>query len=101
MATYQELYDLRQNSALRNKIAVACVKKAQTLIDSATPTANELAWCSSVFENPNAMASKLMSYVLSANSTFTVAQISAAADTAIQTNVDAAASKLIAGGIVN
>lgn len=101
MATYQELFDLRANSALRNKVAVACVKKAQTLLDQATPTANETSWASSTLTDPIKQADKIYSYVLSANSSATVAQITAATDATIQTNVDAAAAKLIAGGITS
>jgi hypothetical protein len=100
VATYQELFDLRSNSGLRNKVAVACVKKAQALLD-ATPTADQVAWASSTLANPIAQADKIFAYVLAANSSFTVAQIQGAADTAIQTNVDAAADALIAGGITS
>lgn len=101
MATYQELFDLRSNSGLRNKVAVACVKKAQALLELTPPTADQVAWASSTLANPIAQADKIFAYVLAANSSFTVAQIQGAADTAIQTNVDAAADALIAGGITS
>jgi hypothetical protein len=101
MSTYTELFDLKNNSALRNKIAVACVKKAQTLLDAATPTANEVAWSSNTLNNPIQQADKIMSYVLVANSTATVSQITGATDSAIQSNVDSAVDALIAGGITN
>jgi len=101
MATYQELFDLRRESALRNKVSVACVKKAQSLMDGATPTANEIAWSSNALENPIQVADKIMHYVLSANSGATTAQILNATDAAIQANVNAAADALIAGGIIN
>jgi hypothetical protein len=101
MATYAELFDLRSNSALRNKIAVACVKKAQTLLDQASPTVAEVAWANTTIGNPIAMADKIMNYVLVANSSVAVSQITGATDSAIQTNVDAAAAKLIGGGITS
>ena len=101
MSTYTELYDLRSNSALRNKVAVAVVKKAQSLLDSATPTADEVAWSSNAISNPNQQAEKILNYVLAANSAASVAAITGASDAAIQTNVDAAVTALIAGGITS
>lgn len=101
MATYHELFDLRTDSALRNRIAVACTKKAQSLIDGPSPSADELAWANTVLNDPIAMANTIMAYVLAANSSATIAQITGASDAAIQANVDAAASKLIAGGITS
>lgn len=101
MATYAELFDLRSNNSLRNKVAVAITKKAQSLLDQASPSANQVAWANSAIYNPIAMADKIFSYVLAANSGLTTTQIGNATDTAIQNNVDAAADKLIGGGIVS
>lgn len=101
MATYQELFDLRSNSDLRNKVAVACVKKAQALLGLPTPTADQVAWASSTLASPIAQADKIFAYVLAANSAATVAQITSATDAAIQTNVDTAADALITGGITS
>lgn len=101
MATYTEIFDLRSNSDLRNKIAVACVKKAQTLLDGVTPTANEVAWAANCLARPVDTANKIMNYVLAANSGLTTTQINGASDTAIQSNVDTAVDALIAGGVVN
>ena len=98
MATYQELFDLRSNSELRNKIAVAVVIKAQTLIDGASPTVAEITWSNNVLHNPIVKADEILNYVLAANNNATVAQIVGASDSAIQTNVDAAVNSLIAGG---
>jgi len=47
MATYTELYDLRTDSALRNRVAVACVVAAETVrleSPSVENHANRLAW---------------------------------------------------------
>ncbi len=98
MATYAELFDLRTNSELRNKIAVAVTIKAQALIDAENPTAGQISWANAAIENPVSKADVLMNYVLAANKAATSAQISGAADSAIQTNVNAAVDKLIAGG---
>jgi len=101
MATYEELFDLRANSELRNKVSVACAKRAQELLDGGAPTADEVAWASAVLINPLAQADKIFIYVLAANSAATVSQILAATDAAIQSNVDAAVAALIAGGITS
>lgn len=100
MATYSELYTLGSNSDLRNKIAVAVSIKAAAFIAESTPTADKLAWASKALNSPVAEAVKLLPYVLAANNTLTVAQITNATDAAIQSGVDAAVNKLVAGGIV-
>ena len=100
MATYQELFDLRSDDALRNRISVAVAVKAQELIDGGSPTQAQLDWASSAIQSPISKAGELLNYVLAANKAASVAQIQAATDTAIQTNVSAAVDKLVAGGVV-
>lgn len=101
MATYAQIYDeFASDSALRNKVAVACCIKAQTLVDLASPTAAQITWASNTLASPAGSAAKLMPYVLASNAGATQAQIAAATDSAIQAAVNAAADKLIAGGIV-
>lgn len=97
MATYAELYDLRSNSALLNRIVVATTIKAQLLIDLATPTADQIAWASTAISNPEDKAGELFNYVLAKNSTLTVSQINAATDSAIQNQINAAVDAIIAG----
>lgn len=99
MATYQELFDLRSNDALRNKVSVAVVVKAQSLLDGATPSAAEVAWANAAISNPVEKANVLLNYVLAANKSANVAAITGASDSAIQTNVDAAVDALIVGGV--
>ena len=99
MATYVELFDLRSDDALRNKIAVACVVKAADLIDGATPTTAEITWANEAIQSPLSKAEAIMNYVLAANKAGTVAQIQGASDSAIQANVDTAVDALIAGGV--
>ena len=99
MATYAELFDLNSDDALRNKIAVAVVVKAQELIDGGSPTTAEITWANDAIGNPQSKASAIMNYVLAANKAATVAQIQGAADSAIQANVDTAVDALIAGGV--
>jgi len=100
MATYAELFGLRSNADLRNKIAVAVTVKAQAILGLATPTVNQVTWASKALTYPIQEAEKLMNYVLAANSGLTVAQITAAADSAIQTHVGAAVDKMIEAGVI-
>lgn len=98
MATYSELWEIRTNSPLRDKVAVAAVIKAQNLLDGATPSAGEVAWAEKAINNPVGVADALLNYVLAKNNAATVSQIVNASDATIQTNVDGAVDALIAGG---
>ena len=100
MATYQELYDLRQDGELIDKIAIAAAVTAQGLIDGATPTADEITWSAACLNDPRSKSSQLINYVLAANKGASVATIQSATDATIQTSVDAAVNALIAGGAV-
>ena len=91
MATYTELYDLHNNSALQNRVRTACLIAAETVMneDGSIPNhTNRLIWAKGVFDNPTGEAKRMYWAVLAANKDATVAQIQAATDTAIQTNVD-------------
>lgn len=99
MATYSELYDLRSNDTLKNKVSVAVAIKAQALLDAAMPTAAQVAWANDAITDPVSKAGQLLNYVLAANSSATVAQITGASDSSIQNNVNSAADALIAGGV--
>ena len=90
MATYTELYDLRSNSALRNKIAIACIVAAEAIRTEAGATANHanrLLWAKAVFAAPDIEAARMMMALLAQNSAATVGQITGATDAAIQTAV--------------
>ena len=87
MATYLELSSLSNDSDLRNKVAVALAIEAQAILISASPTAAQASWASRVLRNPLTEARSAINAVLAANSSATVAQIQAATDTAIQSNV--------------
>jgi hypothetical protein len=100
MATYAELFNLRSDDGLRNRVAVAVIRKAQALLDGAGPTSNEVTWASKALSAPGAEATRLFDYVLAANSAATVTQIQGATDASIQANVDAAVDALIAAGVV-
>ena len=93
MATYEELFELRRNSTLMNKITVACIIAAEDIRTDGSPPANQaarLAWAAKVFDNPEREAARMIDAVLAANSSASVVAITEATDSAIQFNVDAA-----------
>lgn len=96
MATYQELFALQSDDALRDKVYVATVIAAQTKL-AGTPSAEEAAWAVNVLGNPKAEGLKVLRLVLAANESASVAQIQGATDAAIQANVDAVIDGLVLG----
>lgn len=101
MASYPELYGLKNDSALRNRVMVACIIAGEGIMDESGTTpnhANRLLWAASVFANPATEANRMFMAVLAANKDYTVAQIQGATDAAIQTNVDAHVDLFATGG---
>ena len=96
MATYAELYDLRSDSDLQDKIAVACVIAAEAKL-SGTPSAAEATWAKSVLASPGGTANSVINAVLAANKGIAAATILAASDASIQANVDSVVDGLILG----
>lgn len=93
MATYAELYTLRSNSDLRNKVRIAVMVAAETIRteDSGTVNhANRLVWAKTVFQSPDSLADQLFPAVLATNKGQSVVDIEGASDAVIQANVDAA-----------
>ncbi len=91
MATYEELYDLRTDSSLKNKVTMACVISAESVMNELATVpnhANRLLWAKAVFANPAGEADRMYMAILAANSGLTVSQIQGATDSAIQTNVN-------------
>src|SRR5690349_5644345 len=100
MATYTELFDLRANSALKNKIAVACVVAAEAIRVEAGATtnhANRLVWAKAVFAAPDREAERMLMAVLAQNKDATVVQITGATDATIQTAVNNAVDVFATG----
>jgi hypothetical protein len=95
MASYIELRNLFSDSDLGNKIDVAVMIAANELITSASPTVEGQAWAAHVFSNPRVEGQKALMAVLSLNKDATVAQITGAADVALQTNVDLVVPSLV------
>lgn len=91
MATYASLYDLNNNSLLKNKVQVACLVSAETImaeLDTVPNHANRLVWSAKVFANPQYEADRMFWAIIAANNTLTIEQITGATDLAIQNAVD-------------
>ena len=103
MATYEEIFSLRNNSDIKNRVAVACVITAEKIRAGTAPfttdhvnrTAHE-AFAQRVLQNPMSVADSVYWAVLGANSDATVIQITGASDAAIQGNTDAVVEDLLA-----
>jgi len=98
MATYLELFDLRTDATLQNKVAVATTIAAEAKL-TGTPTAAEAAWALRVLQNPASYAGTIINAVLAANKAATTTAILAATDAAIQANVDAIVDGIITAGV--
>jgi hypothetical protein len=100
MASYAELFNLRQDSELLNRVAVACVIAAEKIRTEDVSTANHaarLVWARSAFTSPQTQAIRMWMAVLAANKDATVEAIRAVTDTVLQTKVDAAVDVFLEG----
>ena len=93
MATYKELYGLHNDSALRNRVVVACIVAAEIVmneLDTVPNHANRLIWAGSVFANPQTEGLRMYWALLAANKDQTVEFIrQTATDAQIQAKVEA------------
>ncbi len=87
MATLLELKTLFTNSDLHDKVQAALIKSVQATL-ATTPTTEQQKYAAHVFNNPSSEAAKALMSVLAENSGADEAQITGAADAAIQANVD-------------
>ena len=95
MASYLELQSLFNDNDLTLKIQTATIIAANNLLTAGAPSANDRKFAELVFSSPGAIAKKVLMSVLATNNAVTVAQIQGAADSAIQTNVDAVIPQLV------
>ena len=97
MATYNELFDLKNDAGWNNflaKVVVSCTVKAEVIIGSVTPGANAIEWAKSTLANPQTAANSIVNFVIAANKGATTAQILSAGDAAVQSNVSTAVDVL-------
>lgn len=104
MATYAELFELAsvgnpEPVALRERVSMALIIAAHTYLDSPTSTPSQRKWAVLAVSDPQAMARQLWPLVLAANKNATVAQIEAATDATIQTNVDDVVEAFVEGAV--
>lgn len=92
MATLAELYTLRSNDALRNKIASAIAVAAHAVKNESTGSnlVNRKLWAKDAFSDPEGMANRMMWAILAANEAASVATITGAIDADIKAAVMAA-----------
>lgn len=88
MATYAELFAIRADNKLLDKVTVAVAVHADAIRANASATTEQKAWAKRAFSDPKAEADKLIWAVLAANKSATVEQIEAAADATVQAAVD-------------
>lgn len=102
MATYEELYGLHNDSALKNRVVVACIVAAEMVmgeVDTTLNHANRLLWAASVFVGPQAEAICMYWALLAANKDQSVEFISqTATDAQIQAEVEAHIDLFATGG---
>ena len=99
MASYEELFELQSDSALRNRVAVACAIAADAIRQEPGETPNHaarLAWARAAMANPEGVAQAMLWATRAANAEATIAAIHSATDAQIQAKVDAAVD-LLAG----
>ena len=100
MATYAELLGFFADDDLRNKVLVAVIVAADTILNEDAGTtnhANRLIWAKGAYANPTQEAKRMTMAVLAANKSATVQQITDAGDSTVQTNVDAAVNLFATG----
>jgi len=91
MATYKELYNLWQSSAMLNKLRVAVVVAAHTIAGEDPGTsnhANRVIWAAEALVSPDTKAQEMWKYLLAQSKDLTTEQIQGASDTLIQSAVD-------------
>lgn len=92
MASYEELFDLARETALRDKVVVALSVAAETIYaeDPATDNhANRVIWAREAIQKPFGMLDVFLPLVLADNKALDAVSILNASDAAIQASVDA------------
>jgi hypothetical protein len=91
MATNLELYNLLNDGQLKNRVRIACVKAANTILneDGSVPNhANRMIWAKNVFVNTDPEARRMLMVILAASHEMPATNIRNASDESIQEIVD-------------
>ena len=97
MATYPELYSLSSDAALLQRVEVAVLVSAYGYLADPNARNDQIAWAANTLATPAATAVQALKTVLAAFRSMTVAQITGASDTALQSAIDTIVPGLIAG----
>lgn len=100
MATLAELWTLLDNPALKEKVSAACLIAAEAIRveDPGTANhANRLAWAKATYLDPVGAGRDVLKAVLAQNASATLAQITGASDSTIQTAVNNAVNTFADG----
>ncbi len=96
-AQYLEIYGIAtgdDGANLRAKITVCAAIKAHAISLEVGPSQTRADWAREALENPQSKVELLLNYLLAADNTLTVGQITGASDAAIQTRCDSAIDDL-------
>lgn len=99
MATYLELYGLRNNSNLRNRITIAIAIKGQTLVDSQA-SVKQVEWVGQAMADPASKVELVLNYMLAKQAGIEISNVDKISDEDLQAHVDAVIDKIIEGGKV-
>lgn len=86
MATLTELYNLRSDSALQNRITQACVIAAQEVVAEAEATvnhANRVKWAVAVLTSPDSCGAIMLRLLVAKFNAMTITQLTGAADSSL------------------
>lgn len=92
MATYDECLTAMESEALMRKVRVAVLVAVDTVRAEAVATANHanrLVWARRALDNPDGEAHKVIGMAVVQNRANTLAQITGASDSGVQSAVDA------------
>lgn len=101
MASLAEINTLLNDAPLSEKVGAACLLAAKDVKNEADDTPNHnnrLKWANRVFSDPVGQRTKVMRYVVAANSNLSLASIQQLSDSDIQAHTNAAIN-LFADGV--
>lgn len=102
MPLYTELFELKSNDVLRNRVEIAIIIKAQEVLDKNLPgpSDKEVEWAKEVLRSTSLEANSILLYILARNKNNKIVDILNESDSTLQQYVDKAIDVIISGGIV-
>ena len=97
MATYVELYGLFEDATLLSRVEVAVLVAAHQILVDPVSTNPQIAWAQQAIRNSASISAQMFHAVLAGSKEFTVAQIEATTDEALQDAVDLVVPSLAHG----